>query len=489
MSFAIKTLQSSLFILLIKLVHRGIGFVSVLILARILTPEDFGVVAIANMLVFLCDVLTESGVQQYIVQKESVDNSDLNSSWTLNLLLKAFVCILFVLSSSYVADYFNKSELINSLIVISLILPIGALANPGLHLLKREFNYQPIMRLLVTEKVLSFIVTVSLAFYLRSYWAMIFGVVSSYLFRTIGSYYINLYRPKFELGRAIDQWRFSKWMLLKGTVGYAKTEFDTFLISNIFSFDVVGGFNMMKSISALPATEIIKPITEPLLASFSKVKSNSQLLNYQISLSLCLLVCFTAPIGVFLWAYDDLIVQLLFDDRWWKYSPVLGILSVLVVNYSIVSVFHEALLAVGKIKLLFYYDLVTFFLIVSVLSVMPFNSILDFALARTTIALVSVSILTIIICVILKLSIIRILIVLSPVFISTISAFWVTNYFNGLDELVLFVNLPVKGMIFTIGYFFSIALSFHVLSFRKEILEVREFVLNLSFLLFKKFRN
>ncbi len=455
---------------------RAIGIVSMLILARLLTPEDFGIVAIATMVVFFCDVLTESGAQQYIVQKETVDDKDLNSSWTLNLALKSIVCILFILSTPLIETFFDRTDLAQPLQIIALILPLGALMNPGLHLLKKEFNYRPIMRLLVAEKILSFIFTVSMAFYFENYWAMIWGVVLSYLFKTIGSYFIHEYRPKFDACRIKEQWGFSKWMLFKSILGYSKAQLDTLFISKLFSFEALGGFSLMKNLSIMPALELIKPLTEPLLASFSKVKSDPDKLNYQISYSLCILFMGTAPISTFLWNYDELIVQLLFDDRWWQYAPILGIMSVLIVNFSFVSIFQEALIALNKVKILFYYDLVSVVLIVATLLLLTFESIEQFALVRAVLAIGSVFILTVTITYILKLNLYRIAVLITPTCLSCVLSIWLISNIEIYSEWPLFLNLLATGLSFVVSYVVFVIVGYQLLSARQETKELKKLI-------------
>lgn len=106
MSVTQKTIKSSIVIMCSRLVQRSIGIVSLLILSRLLTPTDFGVVALATMLVFLCDSLSESGAQQYIIQKKQLDDVDLNTAWSLNILLKSLLAMIFNGVFIFVSGFF-----------------------------------------------------------------------------------------------------------------------------------------------------------------------------------------------------------------------------------------------------------------------------------------------------------------------------------------------------------------------------------------------
>ena len=479
MSVGIKTLNSSVIILMIRVAQRSIGIVSMLVLARLLSPEDFGIVAIASMIVFFFDVLTESGSRQYIVQKDTVNRDDLDTAWTLNLLLKLIVAVLFFIATPWLADYFEKPQLETVLQVIAFILPIGAMQNPGFIILSKELNYRPIMRLLVTEKIFSASLTIALAYYLQNYWAMIFGVLFSYIFKSAGSYVVYHYWPKFNLSKTREQWAFSQWILLKGTIGYSKSEFDTFMISKLFSFEDIGGFNMMKNLSALPAREIIKPLSEPLLASFSIAKSSVERLQFQITTSICILLLGTAPVTAYLFNNHQTVVTLLFDERWWGYSPILGILSLLIINFSIISIFHEALVAVGKVKLLFYYDLITFALIILVLTSLNFADSFEFAVARTAVAIVSMLLLTFVVIYVLKINAFTLLSLIGLIGFVTISSVSISQLMYETDHGNALIDLLISGSIFMLTYSVILLAVYWAFKRTKAVKGVADFLIDL----------
>jgi len=283
---------------------------------------------------------------------------------------------------------------------------------------------------------------------------------------------------------AKQQWNFSKWMLLKGVIGYSKSEFDTLFISKTFSFDVVGGFNMMKSLSTMPAREIIKPVTEPLLASFSKVKSEPEQLAYQIKSSICIVLLAVAPISTFLMMEHQLIVELLFDERWWGYSSILGIMAVLIVNFALVSVIQEALLAIGKIKFLFYYDLFTLILIISILLIINVEDVVEFTFLRTFMSVITMIGLMIFILPSFKIRLKSLLLLVFPAVVASISDATVLNALPKLSDIV-FVELLLRGMISVTIYVFSSVAVFSLLSnLSNEIADTKKLILNM----YNKFR-
>ncbi|MFT5179019.1 MAG: lipopolysaccharide exporter, partial [Alteromonas macleodii] len=201
MNLARKVASSTSLILIVRLFQRGIGIISLLILARLLTPQDFGVVAIATMLVFLFDTLSEGGTQQYIIQKKTLDDSDIVTAWTISILSKLALFVALLALTPVLANFLNAPEAESAIRAMALVLPISAFASPQLFMHRRDLEYGIISKILLIERVVSFLVTVVLAFILENYWAMIIGVLAAYTSKTLLSHCYAPYPLKFSLSR------------------------------------------------------------------------------------------------------------------------------------------------------------------------------------------------------------------------------------------------------------------------------------------------
>ena len=114
-SLSSQVLSSSFLLLIIRLIQRSIGLISTLILARVLTPNDFGIVAISVLVVHFCDALSATGSQQYIVQKTDVDSDDVNSAWTIDIIMKLALWIILVLAVPLISSFYDRPEIENAL--------------------------------------------------------------------------------------------------------------------------------------------------------------------------------------------------------------------------------------------------------------------------------------------------------------------------------------------------------------------------------------
>ncbi|WP_404362261.1 oligosaccharide flippase family protein [Marinobacter sp.] len=367
MSASLKVVKSAGLLLSLQLVQRGLGIVSTLILARLLTPEHFGIVALVTIALQFFELLVETGNQQYIIQKEQIEDADLNTAWSMDVAIKTGMALLIIASSSTVADYFETPELGAALAVAALALPIRALKTPGMMLLARNISYRPLFRLTLWQKGLSFITVVTIAFIHPSHWAIIIGTLVSAVIMAVGSYRVHSYRPSWTLAHMRKQWQFSQWLLMRGIVGFTRSQIDNLMVSKFFGTTQLGGYNLVREVSLLPALSAIIPMSEPLLAAIAQGKQDAEVLAYRIRLSLALMITVLTPITTFIMLYPELIVTVLLGDKWEPYASLLRPFGLFFFTFSLFSLISDAVIAQGKVKALFWFDVASTAVIICVL--------------------------------------------------------------------------------------------------------------------------
>jgi O-antigen/teichoic acid export membrane protein len=413
-SLSSRIISGSFLFLMANFIQRSIGLISTLILARILTPDDFGIVAISSLIIHLCDVLSNAGSESYIIQKSDLDKEDINSAWTLDVLLKLGLWVLLIIAIPFVSDFYQQAELTDALYVSSLVLLIGGVKSPSIAILKRDLNYKKIFFLNVIRKVLSFSIVIGVVYYDPSYWAIIIGDVTAAIVLTVGSYFIYSYKPSFSTDRIREQFAFSKWILLKSGVGYSRAQLDVFFVGKLFSADLLGAYHVARQLTIMPSSDIIAPAIEPLLASFTTVKNDINRLNFQLSVSFIVVSGLVIPAALYMWFYPNVIVDLLLGSQWGKAYELLSALSILLVSISISQLMNPYYVAAGKVKAIFYYDLLSFIFIFLFLYVFKDLSLYNFALMRGALSVPPLLLMMIYIRFITHLSILRLCLLVLP---------------------------------------------------------------------------
>lgn len=394
-----KLIKSSFLLILIKVFQRSVGLVSFLILTRILVPEDFAILALTSITIYFFDVLASAGSEQYIIKKETITDEDLNTAWTIDIIMKSMVYAALIIASPFIADYFNQPELLLALIVSASILIINALKNPGIFLLKQRLDYTSLFWLSVIQKSLTFIIVILVAFYYRSFWALIIGDIISSLVYTVGTYTIHRYRPGLSLKHYHLQWRFSKWLVFKSVIGYLRSQIDTLMVSKLFSGSITGTYYVCRNIAMLPSHSILAPAIEPLLAAFNKNETDTSYLQAQLAKTLLIVSIITIPICVFMFSFSQQISLTLLGDRWEGTEDMLKVMSLFLLYFSFIQVLVQVLMVLGKTKILFFFDLFSLSFIVFSLAylALSFNNtwtdIYNIALTRGLCGLITLMVL------------------------------------------------------------------------------------------------
>ena len=382
-----KLLKSSALLVTMRLIYRCLGLISMLILARMLVPEDFGIIAIAGLFIFFFDILSNTGIQQYLVQKESVDSEDINSAWTLDLIIKGCMATLCLILSPIVAHFYENPNIGYAVAVLSFAIILRASMNPGLHVMRRNLEYQVIFKISVLQKILAVAVVISCAAYFKSFWAIIAGDIVSALAGVLLSYKYCDVRPSLSKKRISEQWGFSKWMLSRGFIGYARAQIDIFLVSRFFPLNTLGQYNLSKEITVMPAFDVIGPAVEPLIATFSKQRYDFEELRKQFKNALLIILLFVSPICFFLFFHAELVISVLLGEKWSDAIPITKALCLLLFAFSFGHILNNLVLALGRVKEVFVYDVLSLTIIVSVLISLSFQDIVSFSYWRGGIAI------------------------------------------------------------------------------------------------------
>lgn len=367
MSMARKLFQSSGLLVGIRLFQRSLGLVSTLILARLLTPADFGIVAVAALIIHFSEVLSNTGIQQYLVQADEATDEVVNTAWTLDILLKATLCGLLYLALPGINWFYEDPNIIYAVGTLIPVIAIRAMMNPELHIQRRNLTYKIIFRIGVIQKLISFAVVIVVAFQTRSFWAIVIGDLVSSVVGVVLSYYYCTRRPKLSLRNVGKQWLFSRWMLARGSIGYLRAQIDTLLISQFYSLSQLGKFNIAREFTIMPANEVIQPAVEPLLATFASVRSDKQRVSQQVSLALLLISAFTAPFVAFIYQFHQSIVFYLLGEQWVESAPLMQAMTPLLFAFALGGILNNLCFALARVKTVFWYDLFSLALISVVL--------------------------------------------------------------------------------------------------------------------------
>ena len=335
---------------LMRWIDRFVGFVSTLVLARLLVPDDFGIVAMASLAVGLTDALLDMGVHVALIQNRHATAEHYNTAWTLRLIQSLLGCAIVFLFAPYAADYFNDARIEPVLRLMSVGLVFIGLENIGVVTFQKEMRFGMDFRFVFLRRISGFLTTMIVAWFLRSYWALVIGALSGRICGVFLSYYLHSMRPRISFEKLKDIFTVSQWMLLNSLGNYLNLNLHNILVGRSTNASVVGGYTLACDISAMPTTELLAPLNRVLFPAFVKAKHNLAELKrvFLLAQSVQTLLGMPAGAGLALVAHEA--VYVLLGDKWSFIVPYVQILALASVVAVITTSGSYLLMTVGKFR-------------------------------------------------------------------------------------------------------------------------------------------
>lgn len=322
-----RVATGAIWMVLFKLVERSLGLVSTLILVRLLSPADFGVVAMAISVIAMAELLTAFGFDTALIQDQSAKASHYHTAWTFNVLFGSVVTLVIALSAPYVAAYYRAPGVEWVMYALALGPLVTGFQNIGIVAFRKDLKFRYEFYFQVSRKLVGFVVTIGLAYWLRSYWALIAGTLATQIFSTGASYWAHPFRPRLSLAERHSLMGFSKWLLFHNIVNYLKNRSPDFVIGRLHGPGALGLYNVSYEMANLPTTELSAPINRALLPGFARLSDEPEQLRriYTSAMSVLALLAVPAATGIF--ALADPIVSVALGAQWLAAIPLLQILA------------------------------------------------------------------------------------------------------------------------------------------------------------------
>ncbi len=343
-----KMAKGVAWMLLFKLVGRGLGIVSTIILARLLMPADFGIVAMAMSIIAVLELMGYFSFDIMLIQKQDADRSHYDTAWTFNVLFGLAAALILFAIAGPAAVFYNEPRLV----VIMYILAIGTFVrgfeNIGVVDFRKDMQFNREFNFMFLKRFSGFVVTIPLALWLRNYWALIIGITVMKVFGVILSYWMHAYRPRFSLATSGELFRFSKWIFLLNVFEFMWLRSADFIIGRISGARTLGLFSLSYEISNLPTTELSMPINRAVFPGYAKMSSDQSLLQQGYLNVLAMITLFALPAGAGIAAIAALLVAVFLGEQWVDATPLIAVLALYGTTNAMLTNTGTVFLAMGK---------------------------------------------------------------------------------------------------------------------------------------------
>ncbi len=326
---------------------RALEFVALVVLARILSPDDFGLVAIAASFVTIVEGLAALDVGKALIRSRDDDRELFDTAWTL-AAIRGLVSGLVMLA---IAPFLGDARISTVLVVLAASPVLTGLQNPRFVAFERDLLYSKLAALTLGARLGSFVVTVGVAVAIRSYWALVVGLLTASVVSLVLSYLLRPYRPRISLVRFREIFAFSGWLSLTTLVTTLAMETDRLIVGKLVGDADL--YFMTQRVGVLPTRELVSPLQRILFPSFSGLVDDPARLRRAVLESVNVLGSLSLPAGCGFALVAGDFVPLALGQRWMPIVPLLAVLTPYLGLRATLSQTLPCVMALGRTRLLF----------------------------------------------------------------------------------------------------------------------------------------
>jgi lipopolysaccharide exporter len=217
---------------------------------------------------------------------------------------------------------------------------------------RRELRFDREFKFLLGKRLASFVVTVTLALWLRSYWALVIGQITAGITSMALSYYVQDYRPRFSLAAENELFHFSKWLLINNALVFLNNRAAHFVVGKVAGAQALGLYSIAYEISNLPTTELVAPINRAAFPGYSRLAHDPHGLRQSFLNVISMIALFALPAGIGIALIADLIVPTFLGWKWLAAIPLIQVLAIYGIIVALQTNIGYVYLAVGKPRIL-----------------------------------------------------------------------------------------------------------------------------------------
>lgn len=311
-----KIAKGAIWMVAMRLSMKTISIVSTMILARLLSPDDFGLMALASSVYAFIELIRAFGFDTVLIQNQKASHTHYDTAWTMQVFFSITCAAIIVLVSKSASIYFDDYRLHEVLSMMAVIIIINGFENIGVVDFRKKFAFNKEFTYKIIVKFSGFIVTIFLAWYWRNYWALLFGIFTTNVISLILSYTMHSYRPSITLKAWKEILGFSSWLFINNILLFFNQHSQNFILGKIDSANSVGLFAMSNEIASIARAEIVAPMNRAAYPGYAQIADNIGNLKdtYLKVISKISLIAIPSSIGVYIVA--PVLVPVLLGDGW-----------------------------------------------------------------------------------------------------------------------------------------------------------------------------
>lgn len=354
-----KTIKGTMWSAADAFLGQGVTFVVGIILARLLSPDEYGLIGICLIFNTILSGIVDCGFSSALIRKKDVTNDDYNTMFLTNMIISIILYVLLFISTSWVADFFVQEELTGLLRVISLILIINALSITQTTILQKKLDFKSKTKASFASAILSGFIGIGMAYIGLGVWALVGQLISKYLIYTVCLWIINKWWPtlKFSIASFRYMWKFGSNLLISGILNNIWEQLYQVVVGRFYSSATLGQYTRSReyaNIFSQNLTMIVQRVSYPALSEIQDdqirmVAAYRKIIKMAMFVTTICLI----PMG----AISEPLINFLIGEKWHESSVFLPYICLSMTLYPLHAINLNMLKVLGRSDLFLYIEI------------------------------------------------------------------------------------------------------------------------------------
>lgn len=354
-SLKVRTVNGISWTLFEKFGVQGVKFVLGIILARLLEPQDFGLIGLIMVFFIISQVLVESGFAQSYIQKKQVSDDDANTVFYTNLFISILIYVILWLIAPYIAKFYDQFLLVKLIRVMGFVVILNAFSVIQIAMITRKVSFKRKSKVILIATIVSGICGVISAYYGYGVWALVTQNMVQAFLTTFGLWVTTKWKPglKFSVTSFKEMFSYGIWILLASIIQKLFDNIYILTIGKFFPAVQLGFFVQAKKLQQLSSEQIVGAVGLVSFPVFSKIQEQKDRLQNGMRNFLKHTLMIIMPLQITLMVIAKPFVILLLTEKWAPMVPYLQLLCIIGFLYPIHVMNLQVLKAQGKSKINF----------------------------------------------------------------------------------------------------------------------------------------
>lgn len=338
----------------------GISFLSNIVLARLLSPEDYGCIGMLSIFIVISTALVYGGFVAALIQKKDTSDEDYSTVFIWNLVVSIFLYGILFSFAPTISNFYGIEKLSTILRVQGIVLIINGFSVVQTTLLRKQLKFGKLAKLNIVSALVSVLVAIGLAFRGWGVWALVVQQILSSIINCVLLWSTTTWKPSlvFSKNSFFSLFSYGSFLLLNDLVNNLCDNIQGLLIGKKFSASTMGLYTQARRLEEVPTQSISQMVAQVTFPIYSKIQDDKERLNRAVKSTLSLMNFLNFPLMIMMIIIARPLIVFLFTEKWLESVPFFQILCISGIVNCMQSVNYQVVSACGRSKELFYWNFI-----------------------------------------------------------------------------------------------------------------------------------